>query len=188
MERAVVPSMNREELLHHWIDAYSDAILRTCFLYLSDQGLAEDALQDTWIKVWRYMDDFEHKKVQNEKAWLLRIAINICKDYRRTAWFRHIDSRKALDDLPPHLLQVEPKDQCLSLLVMQLPARYKQVVLLYYYQGLTQRETAEALGMTPSAVIRCLRNAEKLLKQFLTGGEGFEGSSEKSPLSKQAER
>jgi RNA polymerase sigma factor, sigma-70 family len=175
MERAEVPSMNREERLSRWIDDYSDAILRTCFLYLSDQTQAEDALQDTWIKAWRHMGEYERKGILNDKAWLMRIAINTCKDYRRTAWFRHIDNRKALDELPPRLLQVEQEDHTLSLMVMELPDRYKQVVLLHYFQGLTQRETAEALGLTPSAVLRRLRSAEALLKQSLTGGEGFEG-------------
>ena len=175
MERAEVPSMNREERLSRWIDDYSDAILRTCFLYLSDQTQAEDALQDTWIKAWRHMGEYERKGILNDKAWLMRIAINTCKDYRRTAWFRHIDNRKALDELPPRLLQVEQEDHTLSLMVMELPDRYKQVVLLHYFQGLTQRETAEALGLSPSAVLRRLRSAEALLKQSLTGGEGFEG-------------
>lgn len=175
MERAEVPSMNREERLSRWIDDYSDAILRTCFLYLSDQTQAEDALQDTWIKAWRHMGEYERKGILNDKAWLMRIAINTCKDYRRTAWFRHIDNRKALDELPPRLLQVEQEDHTLSLMVMELPDRYKQVVLLHYFQGLTQRETAEALGLTPSAVLRRLRSAEALLKKSLTGGEGFEG-------------
>lgn len=175
MERAEVPSMNREERLSQWIDAYSDAILRTCFLYLSDQTQAEDALQDTWIKAWRYMGEYERKGILNDKAWLMRIAINTCKDYRRTAWFRHIDNRKALDELPSRLLQVKQEDHSLSLMVMELPDRYKQVVLLHYFQGLTQRETAEALGLSPSAVLRRLRSAEALLKQSLTGGEGFEG-------------
>lgn len=175
MERAEVPSMNREERLSRWIDDYSDAILRTCFLYLSDQTQAEDALQDTWIKAWRYMGEYERKGILNDKAWLMRIAINTCKDYRRTAWFRHIDNRKALDELPPRLLQVEQEDHSLSLMVMELPDRYKQVVLLHYFQGLTQRETAEALGLSPSVVLRRLRSAEALLKQSLTGGEGFEG-------------
>lgn len=174
MERAVVPSMNREERLNQWVESYSDAILRTCFLYLSDQTQAEDALQDTWIKAWRHMGEYERKGVMNDKAWLMRIAINTCKDYRRTAWFRHIDARQALDEFPPRLLQTEPEDRNLTLMVMDLPDRYKQVVLLYYFQGLTQRETAQALGLSPAAVIRRLRAAESLLKQSLTGGEDDE--------------
>ncbi|MGN1021449.1 MAG: sigma-70 family RNA polymerase sigma factor [Aristaeellaceae bacterium] len=171
MGHAAIPGMIREERLRRWIDAYSDDILRTCFLYLADRAQAEDALQETWIKAWRSMEDYERRRVQNDKAWLMRIAINTCKDFRRTAWFRHIDRRKALEELSPRLTQVPPEDKSLSYLVMELPARYRQVVLLYYFQGLTQRETAEALGLSPSAVIRRLRSAEKILKQALTGGE-----------------
>ena len=75
MERAEVPSMVREQRLSRWIETYSDSILHTCFLYLSDQGQAEDATQDTWIKAWKHMSDFERQRIVNEKARLLRIAM-----------------------------------------------------------------------------------------------------------------
>ena len=175
MDRAEVPSMSREQRLSEWIEDYSDTILRTCYLYLSDHSQAEDATQDTWIKAWKHMDDFERKKIVNEKAWLLRIAINTCKDYRRTAWFRHIDRKQSLEELPPQLLSAEPKDETLTLLVMELPDRYKQVILLYYFQGLTMQETANALGSSQSSVQRRLKQAEALLKTSLTGGEAYEG-------------
>ena len=171
MDRAEVPGMNREERLRRWIDAYSDTILKTCYLYLSDQGQAEDATQDTWIKAWNHMEAYECQHISNEKAWLLRIAINTCKDYKRTAWFRHIDRKKSLEELPPQLLTMEPRDESLTLLVMDLPDRYKQVILLYYFQGLTMQETAAALESSQATVQRRLRKAEALLKSSLTGGE-----------------
>ena len=174
MERAAVPSMIREQRLNKWIEDYSDSILRTCFLYLSDRHQAEDATQDTWIKAWRHMEDFEQKNITSEKAWLLRIAINICKDYRRTAWFRHIDRNKALDELPVSLITVEPEDRSLTLMVMDLPDRYKQVILLYYFQGLTMRETADVIGASQPTVQRRLKKAEALLKGVLTGGVTYE--------------
>ena len=174
MEHAEVPGMNREERLRCWIESYSDQILRMCFLYLSDQAQAEDALQDTWIKAWKHMDDYERKGIKNAKAWLMRIAINTCKDHRRTGWFRHIDKRKAPEDLPQQLLQAADTDHSLSRLVMALPDKYKQVILLHYYQGLTQKETAQALGLSPAAVLRRLRSAEAQLKQILTGGEAYD--------------
>ena len=170
MNHAEVPGMNHEQRFSHWIEKYSDTILRTCFIYLSDQSQAEDATQDTWIKVWNHMKDFEHQGVINEKAWLLRIAINTCKDYRRTSWFRHIDRRQALEDLPPRLVSVEPEDHELTMLIMELPGKYKQVILLYYFQGLTMQETANALGISQPTVQRRLKKAEDLLKVSLTGG------------------
>ena len=175
MERAAVPGMIREQRLNRWIEDYSDSIMRTCFLYLSDQTQAEDATQDTWIKAWKHMDDFERKGIVSEKAWLLRIAINTCKDYRRSAWFRHVDRSKALDELPPQLIAVEPEDRTLTLMVMDLPDRYKQVILLHFFQGLTMQETADALGASQSTVHRRLKKAEELLKGSLTGGVTNEG-------------
>lgn len=174
MEGVKRPGMRREERLNCWVASYSDAILRTCFLYLSDHAQAEDALQDTFIKAWRSMGEYERKGVGNDKAWLMRIAINTCKDYRRTAWFRHIDSRQALEELPLRLTQTEAEDRSLTLMVMELPDKLKQVVLLYYFQGLTQRETAQALGLSQAAVFRRLRAAESRLRQLLTGGEDDE--------------
>ena len=175
MERAAVPSMIREQRLNQWIEDYSDSFLRTCFLYLSDQNQAEGATQDAWIKVWKHMDDYERKSIANDKAWLLRIAINICKDYRRSAWFRHIDRNKALDELPPQVIAVEPEDRTLTLMVMDLPDRYKQVILLHFFQGLTMQETADVLNTSQPTVHRRLKKAVELLKGSLTGGVTYEG-------------
>jgi RNA polymerase sigma-70 factor (ECF subfamily) len=175
MEHAAVPGMVREQRLNEWIEAYSDPILRTCFLYLSDRGQAEDALQDTWIKAWKHMDEYERNNIANDKAWLLRIAVNTCKDYRRSAWFRHIERSKALDELPPQLAAAEPEDHSLTLTVMELPDRYKQIILLYFFQGLTMQETADALGTSQATVSRRLEKAKELLKGSLTGGAAYEG-------------
>ena len=171
MVHAVVPGMTREQKLSEWIEQYSDPILRTCYLYLSDMQMAEDALQETWIKAWKYMDDPSRKPVANEKAWLLRIAVNTCKDYRRTAWFRHVDRQNALEDLPPRFVAAEPADNSVSMIVMDLPDKYKQIILLYYYQGLTIQETASVLGLSVAAIHRRLRKAEALLKSALERGE-----------------
>lgn len=174
MEHAAVPSMNREKKLSEWIEMYADAILKTCYLYLSDLQQAEDAMQDTWIKAWKHMDDLERDHIRSEKAWLLRIAINTCKDYRRTAWFRHIDRKRALEDLPDRFTMTEPVDRSMTWIVMDLPDKYKRVVLLYFYQGLTIRETAEVLGMSTTTVHRRLQKAEDLLKNALERSEAHE--------------
>ncbi len=171
MEHAAVPGTSSEELLSAWIERYAAMILKTCFVCLSDRAQAEDAMQDTFIKAWRHMEDFRRKGIRNEKAWLLRIAVNTCRDYRRTAWFRHVDTRQALEDLPPRLMEAEPEDHDLMLTVCGLPDRYKQAVLLYYYHGLTEQETAEVLSLSLATVHRRLRKAEALLRTALEGGD-----------------
>ena len=165
MERAEVPSMNREQRLTRWIEEYSDSILHTCFLYLSDQSQAEDATQDTWIKAWKHMSDFERQGIANEKAWLLRIAINTCKDYRRSAWFRHVDRKQALDELPPQLVAVEPEDHSLTLMVIDLPDRLKQVILLWTLDVTFNEDNCQIYkGNAPQNFSIIRKIAEKLLR------------------------
>ena len=80
-----------------------------------------------------------------------------------------------LDELPSQLIAVEPEDRTLTLTIMDLPDRYKQVILLYYFQGLTMQETAEVIGASQTTVQRRLKKAESLLKVELTGGVTYEG-------------
>ncbi len=77
---------------------YETDVVRLCFLYLRDLSLAEDAAQETFLKVYRSIGMF--RRESSEKTWLMRIAINTCKDIRRGAWFRHVDRSVSLDHLP----------------------------------------------------------------------------------------
>ena len=169
MDHAVVPSAVRERELEQWITQYADAILRTCFVYLHDVGQAEDAMQDTFLKAWKNMEQFEQRNDYTERTWLMRIAINVCHDYHRSRWFRHIDRTKTLDDLPARYGTVLPEDHSLLLDVYNLPEKYKRVILCYYYHEMTLQETAEALEISRSTVHKQLMKAQELLKGRLTG-------------------
>lgn len=163
----------REKLLEEWIRQYGDSILRTCFVCLSDVREAEDAMQETFIKAWRAMDRFERRNGASEKTWLTHIAVNVCRDIKRTRWFRHVDMRRALEEIPQSMSCVLPEDRDLLLDIMQLPDKYRQPILLYYYQDMTMEAVAEALGTTKSTVYNRLKKAQTLLKCSLTGGDCF---------------
>ena len=150
MEHAEVPSMTREQMLETWVHTYAGAILKTCFIYLADHDLAQDAMQDTFMKAWKYMGNTSHSVIQNEKAWLMRVAMNTCRDYRRTLWFKHIDFKKSLDELPPSFVFVPEEDRDLVIEI---------------------QDTAEALGIPKSTASKRLKRAEEMLKHSLTGGE-----------------
>ena len=176
MNNAQVPqpvssNESREQRLEQWVRQYGDLVLRTCFVYLSDSSQAEDAMQDTFLKAWKSMDQYEHRNTSSEKAWLMRIAINICHDYHRSKWFRHVDRTKVLDALPIHSEMVLPEDRTLLIDILQLPEKQKQVVLLYFYHKLTLQEVSEILGISRSAVHLRLQKAQKTLKRILTGRE-----------------
>ena len=158
----------REALLTAWVDRYSDSLLRMCFISLRDWALAEDALQETFIKAWRAMPQYEHSPIRNERAWLSRIAVNVCRDLRRSRWMRHVDAAQALETLLPSQLAVEPEDRTLLLDILAMPEKYRQVLILYHYQRLTMREVAQVLGADVSTVHARLKKAEGMLRRELT--------------------
>lgn len=84
-----VEQSSKEQTLESWMRTYGTDILRICFVILSDACEAEDAMQDTFLRAWRAMDNFKERNA-SPKTWLIRIAINICRNYRRRCWFRHI--------------------------------------------------------------------------------------------------
>lgn len=167
------PLTEREARLEAWVHAYGTAILRTCFVCLSDVREAEDAMQETFIKAWRAMDRFEGRNGASEKTWLTHIALNVCRDVQRSRWFRHVDMRRALEDVPQTVASVLPEDRTLLLDIMQLPDKYKQPILLYYYQDMTIEETAEVLDVSKSTVHSRLRKAEQLLRLSIEGGDCY---------------
>lgn len=88
----------------------------------------------------------------------------------RGSWFRRVDHSASLEDLP---LPVDPpsiEHIALTSAIMALPRKYKEVILLHCDQGMTIRETAQALGITPPAVINRLKKARSALSIALEGG------------------
>lgn len=163
----IVPSRENETSINKLVLLYGNELLRMCFLYLKDIHLAEDALQDTFIKALNCYGQFNGKS--NEKTWLTRIAINVCKDYLRASWWRHIDESAVLDSIPAPDGDDILQDDTLVLEIMKLSPKYKEVILLYYYQSLKTREISEVLHIPESTVSVRLKRAKEKLKSKLKG-------------------
>ncbi len=160
--------MDHDKALSEWLQQYGDLINRTCCLYLGDRMLAEDATQETFLKAWKCMAQFEGRNDASPRTWLVRIAINTCRNIRRTAWFRRVDRMVTPEELP---LPASDEDRTLLMMVQQLPDRYRQVVILRYYHGMNLDETAQVLGMSRSAVHHRLKKALAALRIEYEGGD-----------------
>ena len=163
-----VQGPDREERLNHMVLTYEKDLLRLCCAYLRDVELARDAVQETFLKAYRRMDKFEGKA--SEKTWLMRIALNTCKDMLRGGWFRHMDRNVVLEDLPLPVAPPSVEHIALMNAIMALPRKQMEVILLHCDQGMNIRETAQALGITPPAVINRLKKARSALRIALEGG------------------
>lgn len=173
MDRASPPSNVRDDLLHYLMNTYGTAILRMCFMYLRDASMAEDAMQDTFIKAYKHMDDAILHTPDAEKPWLMRIAINTCKDYKRSAWIRHVDRRVDPACLPLSEAFTSDADLSLFQAIEGLPRKLKECVLLYYYQDMTVHDIASTLGISESTVYSRLKRAQNKIRIDLVEREGL---------------
>ena len=168
METVKAPDSQPELVLERLIRENEVPLKRLCYLYLHDEGQAEDAVQETFLKAYRSLKDF--RRESSEKTWLTRIAVNTCKDMLRSAWFRHTDRRVTADMLPEAREIRDPYHREVAAAVMNLPEKLREVILLYYYRGLTMEETAEVLKISQPAVTNRLKRARDKLKTELKGG------------------
>lgn len=166
--------MKDQNQLEQWVASYGTDVMKMCYVYLSDYALAQDAMQDTFIKVWRKMDTFRGQTEREARAWILRIAVNTCKDYRRTAWMRRVSLEEEMESLPQPVSPITPSSRALFAAVMALPAKLKQTVWLYHYEGMNQAECATMLTISRTAVQKRLTRAYALLHDQLKGRSSFD--------------
>ena len=168
MEVVMGPDSVREQQLCRMIDRYQTSLLRLCYMQLHDTALAEDAVQETFLKAYKAMAGFRADCA--EKTWLMHIAVNTCRDMRRSAWMKHLDRRITPEQMPEPAVPPNEADVSLTLEVMQLPQRHREVILLYYYENMTVEEIAQALGVSKSTVSARLARGRENLRQVLEGG------------------
>lgn len=155
----------RRDHLTRMMTEHGDAIFRMCCLHLRDEKLAEDAAQETFLKAFRKLDSFRGDC--RELTWLTGIAINVCRDFLRTAWLRRVDRNIDISLLPECAQADEYRDSTVLAEVMRLPARLREVILLRYYQEMSLKETADALNLGISTVKQRQKKANDILRERL---------------------
>ena len=147
------------------IDAYGDDILRLCVLVLGDRQLAEDAFQETMLKACKALGTFRGEC--SPRTWLSHIAMNTCRDMTRRGWFRMW--RKNVGEEPLAQIRQEPPETHgeVTAAVFDLPQKYREVIVLYYYEDMKVREIAHMLKLSVNSVSTRLRRGRALLARTL---------------------
>lgn len=140
------------------VERYGDMLFRLCFVLLRNRQDAEDAVQDCFM---RYLSKAPHfESGEHEKAWLLRVASNHCKNVLR---FRHAHPSVSIEEIQP-FSETESDREILTVL-LALPCNYKTVLQLYYIEGYKTAEIASVLHLSLSTVKKRLEKGRKLLKE-----------------------
>ena len=145
---------------------YGAHLVGLCTLLLRDAHLAQDVTQETFLRAWRKGRLLR----ETERAWLSRVAVNLCRDEMRSRWFRHVDRRLTPEDLP---IPADAPQVDTDLLdrVHRLPAREREVIVMHYWNDMPPEEIAAALHIDRATVFRRLARGRKRLKIELEGGE-----------------
>ncbi|MRX74063.1 sigma-70 family RNA polymerase sigma factor [Bacillus lacus] len=161
---------------------YGDYLLRTAVLLLKDRQAAEEAVQDTFLTAFEKIGQLSDEN--KLKSWLTCILINKCRaKMRKKSWkhaFLSLDllERYAGDDLhsgPEESLVKLAEHQVLFEAIQQLDYKYKEAIILYYYNELKISEISAQLKLNENTVKARLARGRSLLKQLLCKGEEFGG-------------
>lgn len=139
------------------IKTYSNSLFKKCILLLCNEADAEDALQTAFLKYLSSSPEFQDS--EHEKAWLFRVTINICNDMLRK---RKKSSYLSIEEI--YEFSVTESNTSILSSVMNLPVKYKVVILLFYIDGYKTVEIAKLLKISPVAVRKRLQYGRKLLK------------------------
>ena len=146
------------------IESYSDMVLRLCGVYLKNDADAEDIFQTVFLKYALHDSPFE--SAEHEKAWLIRVTVNACKDLLKS-FFR--SKTVPLTELPDYLSGLAPERLAVLEAVWSLPKTYREVIYLHYYEGYTAPEIAGILHRNPNTVYTHLARGKAMLKDTLGG-------------------
>ena len=151
-------------------ERYATDVLRVCYFYLGDRQKAEDVCQDVFVRLITTSPTLQEGR---EKAWLLKVALNRCRDLWRGAWLKRVVLGSPAFELVPAPDEIDSlaDRQEIMQAINQLPAAFKEVILLHYYQGYGISEIAEMMELPEGTISSRLSRGRKKLETILKGGD-----------------
>ncbi len=165
------------EVLDYLMRRFSSQVLRLAYYHVRDRYLAEDITQEVFYRVYMNLDKFRRDSAYF--TWIYRITVNLCRDYKASAYFRrmlpwyNIDLIEASEEQAKLFEKAEGGE--IFSKVMSLPQKYRTVIALYYFEGLTTPEIAKRLGVKETTIRSRLCRAREMLKGILEGEELVHG-------------
>lgn len=155
--------MRSEEEVNAAIERYGDTVRRLCMVHLKNEADTQDIFQTVFLKY--VLSSVRFKSPEHEKAWLIRVTLNACRDLLKSFFHSRVVPLEAASACTS-----DPEDSGVLQAVLSLPPKYKDVIYLHYYEDYTAPEIGRILGKNANTVYTLLTRAKKLLREKL-GGE-----------------
>ena len=147
-------------------EKYANDVLRVSYFYLGDRQKAEDVTQDVFVRLLTQTPELIPGR---EKAWLLKVALNRCRDLWRAAWVKRVVLGSPAMELTPAPGNLDDRleKQELMQAIHRLPTDFREVILLHYYHGYGIAEIAAMLGVPEGTISSRLSRGRKKLEDIL---------------------
>ena len=156
--------MRSEEDANRAVDFYGDTVRRICMIHLKNMADTEDIFQTVFLKYVLHTAPFDSP--EHEKAWIIRVTVNACKDLLKSFFHTRTVSLDALIETSQEIQ--EDYSEVLEA-VLALPEKYKDPIYLHYYEGYTAEEIGRILHKNTNTVYTLLTRARQMLKTRLKG-------------------
>lgn len=153
--------LGNEKAAEDLIKRYYAAILRYCKWHCSSLEKAEDLTQETFLKLFRNLEQYEGKK--KFKAYLYTIANRLCIDESRKAQVYFLDDEEIVKECT-EMFQIEDRDE-IQYLLRKLSPEQKEAVILRYGEQLSYMEIAKVMGCNLRTAQSRVRNALKIMRK-----------------------
>ncbi len=162
-------SDSRDAWLERIMDEYGERLTKLAYNYVKDWGMAEDIVQDVFITCFRHFEKIE--EILSFKAWIYRLVINRSKDVLKSSAFKRVVKNSNLlslftskEPLPEMSLVKRSEEEILSRSVLDLPVKYREVIILYYYEECSIEEIKRLLGLNGNTIKTRLNRGRTKLK------------------------
>jgi RNA polymerase sigma factor (sigma-70 family) len=151
------------------MEEYGDMVIRLAYSYVREKQLAEDISQEVFISCFQSLEAFQNKA--SYKTWLYRLTVNKCKDLIKSWSYRNLFYKDIIssimtlktDSAETGLIDIEEKELIFEK-VLLLPIKFREIIILHYYEDLSIHEISELLNINPNTVKSRLHRARKVLK------------------------
>lgn len=154
--------MKTEKELTAAVNKYGDLVLRLCLIHLKNKADSDDIFQEVFLRYYRHNGSFESD--EHEKAWIIRVTNNACKDLLRNFFHSRTVS---IDEIGELQGRNETEYREVFEAVLSLPEKNREVVYLHYYEGYKAKEIASILKMNVNTVYTLLTRSKEMLKGIL---------------------
>lgn len=159
--------MLTNEQFTHYAEQYIDTVYRVAFNYLKSSADADDVTQDVFFRLLNEKKTFQSD--DHVKNWLIRVAVNQCKNIVRSRWWK----TESYEDYAASLTFDNPSHSALFYAVMELPKKYRLPIYLHYYEGYSTQEIGAILKLPKNTVCTHLKRGRELLREALQEANSY---------------